>query len=313
MERLAWLEIIDQHGDVATRHPIYAWPVKVGRAYHNDVVLDDPFIAQDHLQIDQIDTGDYQITDLGSINGLALHSRKGKQTQATATTDEIVSIGKTRFRLRPVGYAVPTEKRLPHRVPIWSSLALLIGLMVLLAERIFVQWIHYNSETSYNRFASNILDQVPQLLEWIAVWVLLGRLLTGKMSWIGHAIIATLGGGLYFLLDDLSGYVGFAMNSNVVEGILIRYVSPAILMLLLYLHMRHASRMSRIRLGSIMMLLLVFSIGISTLREQWILEEMLGSMPYTRTIGPTEILLTKGKSIDAFMDENNQLKSKLDK
>jgi uncharacterized membrane protein len=312
MERLAWFEVINQHGDVTARHPIYTWPVRVGRAYSNDIVLDDPFVAQHHLEIDSLATGDYQINDLGSINGLTLRKKRSKQPQATMSIDEVGGIGQTHFRIRPLGYAVAAEKKLPHHAWIWSWFGLTLGLLVLIAERTLVQWLNYDRQDAYNSLFLNIPDQTPWLIAWVGTWALLGRIYTGSTNWVQHATIATLGGGLYFLLDDLSGYVGFSLNSSIIEGVLLKYVSPMVLALLLYLHTRLVSRMSRRRLGATVVILMACSVGVSSLKENWLSETDLASMPYTRTIGPSQILLTQGKSTDEFLIDSNKLKPKVD-
>jgi hypothetical protein len=70
--------------------------------------------------------------------------------------------------------------------------------------------------------------------------------------------------------------------------------------------------MSRRRLGATVVILMACSVGVSSLKENWLSETDLASMPYTRTIGPSQILLTQGKSTDEFLIDSNKLKPKVD-
>ena len=52
MEPLAFVEIVDRHGDVLARHPVYRWPASIGRGYQADVIIDDAFVAPVHAAIE---------------------------------------------------------------------------------------------------------------------------------------------------------------------------------------------------------------------------------------------------------------------
>ena len=39
MEPLAYVEVVDRHLDVLSRHPVHRWPLKIGRGYDADVIV----------------------------------------------------------------------------------------------------------------------------------------------------------------------------------------------------------------------------------------------------------------------------------
>jgi pSer/pThr/pTyr-binding forkhead associated (FHA) protein len=57
MEQVIWVEVLGRHRDVAARYRCAGPMVHVGRAYDNDVVLDDPYVAPRHLRIARDESG----------------------------------------------------------------------------------------------------------------------------------------------------------------------------------------------------------------------------------------------------------------
>lgn len=47
-ESAIWIEVLGRHGDVALRQRFTSTPITIGRAYDNDVVVDDLHVAAHH-------------------------------------------------------------------------------------------------------------------------------------------------------------------------------------------------------------------------------------------------------------------------
>ena len=63
------VELLDRAGSVIARHRFDQLPVRLGRAYDNDVIVDDPFVAPSHVQIERREDGVLIARDLGTRNG----------------------------------------------------------------------------------------------------------------------------------------------------------------------------------------------------------------------------------------------------
>ncbi|MFQ5561150.1 MAG: FHA domain-containing protein [Nitrospinota bacterium] len=50
MEKII-IEVLRKQGRVQERHSFLGGSVKIGRGYSNDVILSDPFVSPDHVQI----------------------------------------------------------------------------------------------------------------------------------------------------------------------------------------------------------------------------------------------------------------------
>lgn len=313
MERLAWVEILDRHGDVSSRHPVYAWPLKVGRAYTNDIVLDDPYVAPNHLEIVPADEGRYQLKIVNSINAMMLDTMRGKQADAAVSPNQTVRIGHTQLRIRPVDYEVSAERTLPSNAWARSWPALFAGVAALILMHLLTLWLNYDRADGYSILLLPILGGVFLLLLWVGFWALIGRVVSGRANFIAHAVNASLGVTLLILLSGLMyGYVDFAFNSSMMSNLFPELAEPLIIGTLLYRHIGLVSRMSRRRIGMIVAALMASLIGFGYVTENLTADSNLTDMSYSRTIGPPFMLIARGKSAEAFIAGAAALKSRVD-
>ena len=68
--------------------------ITIGRSTQNDVVINDPYVGRNHLQIIQKDDGAFCVVDFGSKNGTYINGRKVQGEVRLSYTD-IVRIGNT--------------------------------------------------------------------------------------------------------------------------------------------------------------------------------------------------------------------------
>lgn len=313
MERLAWVEILDRHGDVSSRHPVHAWPLRVGRAYTSDIVLDDPYVAADHLEINHVDEGAYQLRIVNSINAMMIGTLRGKQAEATVSANQVVRIGHTQLRIRPVDYAVSAERALPSNAWLRSWPALFLGVTALLLTYLLTLWLNYDRAEGYSILLLPIVGAIALLLLWVGFWALIGRVLSGRANFIAHTVNASLGVALLIFLNGLLyGFVDFALDSNLMTNVLPEVAEPLIIGTLLYRHIGLVSRMSRRKLGMIVVALMASLIGFGYVTEKWTADNNITKMSFSRTIGPPFMLLAHGKPTEAFIAGASRLKSKVD-
>lgn len=314
MKRLAWIEILNTQGIVSARHAVEAWPAHIGRAYTSDVVLDDPHIAANQLEVHPPLAEGYPIKNIATGKGFKLNAQRGVKQDATVSADDVIHVGQTRLRIRPVDYVVAPDHASP-RYPHWRSwLGLLIGVLLLVFENVLVRWLDYDHDESYKMMILNVIDQTSWsfALTWVAFWSLLSRIELGRMNVLQHSAIASLGAGCYLLLADMSGYIGFALNSTLIAALLSNVVQPLVIGALLYGHIRQIIQMKRLKLAMWLLLLMVSSQSLTVLKEVWYAENDLGRMPYSRIIGSQWILLTHGKSTEEFIRDAQKLKANVD-
>jgi hypothetical protein len=177
MGAVMWIEVLSRHGEVATRARIDNEEARIGRAFDNDVVVDDVHVAPHHLRIYRGADGELVAEDLATLNGLfAEHGAKRVPT-LSLEKEPGIRIGRTTLRVHDAAHPVPTEKLLtpPRDHARWSAVLgiCLIGVLAIL------QWLNLTQEPSATLLAP-LLGFVTVLALWTGFWAMLSRVFFGQ-------------------------------------------------------------------------------------------------------------------------------------
>jgi hypothetical protein len=178
MGAMMWVEVLSQHGDVANRIAIEKEEALIGRAFDNDVVLDDPHVAPHHLRIHRGDDGELVAVDLGTLNGLyAEHASHRVPTLALAKEPGF-RIGRTTLRVRDARHPVAPERLLtpPRAHARWAGL---LGALLLLML-VGLQWLNLTTQPNASAVILPLLGFVTILALWTTLWAVLSRVFFGQ-------------------------------------------------------------------------------------------------------------------------------------
>jgi hypothetical protein len=173
-----WIEVLSHHGDVASRHPVHAAEARIGRAFDNDVVVDDPHVAPHHLRVFRDEDGELVAEDLGTVNGLFPEHGSHRVPRLSLAKEPGFRIGRTTLRVRDAAHPVPPEKLLtpPRAHAAWAGILgafLLVMLLVL-------QWLTFTSQPNANAVFLPLLGFVTGLALWTSLWAVLSRIFFGQ-------------------------------------------------------------------------------------------------------------------------------------
>ena len=195
MNNIALLEVLDRDDHVRHYLPIDAWPVSIGRALDNDLVLDDPCVAPQHLRIDADDTGVFlQVGD--TINGLRVagrHRAAGERIAVGAQPLRL-QVGDSHLCLRLAGHALAPEQ--PVRTPrslwhaAWPPLA--AGVAVL-AALLFNTWLDSDPDEFTRAVASMLVTVLVAGMAWCAGWSLVSKIFTRRSHFLWHLRVLLIG------------------------------------------------------------------------------------------------------------------------
>src|SRR5215207_8677363 len=110
MATLGYLEVLDPKGRVSQRFPVQSLPIRLGRAYTNDVIVDDPFVCPEHLMIGYDESGRLQARDVGTVNELREIAGGQPVPSLLLASGTEFQIGHTHFRYCETSHVVaPAE------------------------------------------------------------------------------------------------------------------------------------------------------------------------------------------------------------
>lgn len=91
--------------------------VTIGRSTQNDVVINDPYVGRNHLQIIQKDDGCFYVADFGSKNGTYINGRK-VQGEIRLLSSDVVRIGNTTLPWKSYFPAVDLPMETAYQKPV---------------------------------------------------------------------------------------------------------------------------------------------------------------------------------------------------
>ncbi|MFC5513216.1 FHA domain-containing protein [Massilia jejuensis] len=304
-----FIETLARNGDVLHRHRVDGLPIRIGRGYENDYILDDPYAAPRHALVEAGADGALLLRDLGTRNGV-VHA--GKRSASLALTgDTVVRLGHTTLRIRAADFPVPGElvDRTMHG---WEGAlpglagALLVGLVAL-----FTMWLADTQAFRPFRYLLALAYGLGAGLVWSGLWAL-GNRLFGRHARLGrHLFIFGCGIAALMLFRLASSAVGYAWSIEVFT----RYGSHVAILLvagMVYFHLATVKPGPRRRYAIICAALSVLGSGLVLISNEQ-RNGRLADELYMSVLLPPAMRATPDDSVDEFMADVAAMKEKLDR
>lgn len=308
MSQPVFIEILNPDGSIKHRHRCNHLPVRLGRAYDNDIILEDPHIAAHHALIERNQLDELVITDLGSVNGISLNHQR--EPYFVVDGHKTYRLGRTRLRVRTQDFAVTPEQTddTNHHWEGWlPSLvaALIIGLLTL-----FNTWISDLNEKNLSEYLLEIIYMLIFALGWGGLWALLGRLFTGHPRFGRQLFITSCTLLAIELWEWFSGTLAYALSWEP----LVNFSSHPMVFITafaLYFHLIIAGHKRPKQLKTYLAVLAIFSSGI-ILTSQYQSSKHFADELYMSGLYPPELRISKDQSRSDFMDKMQLLQTRVD-
>lgn len=310
MDEVTYVEVLGRHGEVVARHAVPRLPARIGRAYDNDVILDDPYVAPHHAVLEPSSTGGLELADAGSRNGLYRVGARARLVRERADPDARYRVGRTELRIRASSHVVPAELA-DHGGRSWAQTAIPVAAVVASAAMILLQsW-----STTYEQadLAKLVLPPVLlaiALLLWSGAWSLAGRLLRGEWRLAGHLTAAALIVVAYFFVNNWD-YLQFALSWPwlIYPGLV---VLGAFAAWGLWRHLSLVTRNPGWGMAVAAVAVTAVAVGSFALYFHVDREDELTRMAYLKVIKPPAVRLAKGRESGEFFREAERLKGELE-
>lgn len=237
------LEITSHTGDGGVIHEtVEAFPVTLGRGYHNSIILTDPHVGADHLRIEYEGSEDGQgvwtVRELGSVNGLVFGGRSHKATAVRVSSGEHLRVGKTDIRFFSPEHPVPSAMRLQKVHPFfqWLARSQNVWASALLALAVTLSWSYLEvwTDDTGMTLAAYGAGMFFIVLVWAALWSAAGRVIRHKSNFKSHVALASLCIIAFVVLWYVQSYADFLSSENWVAFIVSYTLNFALLAALLY-------------------------------------------------------------------------------
>ncbi|MCS0591754.1 FHA domain-containing protein [Massilia norwichensis] len=304
-----FIETLARNGDVLQRSRVDALPIRLGRGYDNDFIIDDDYVAASHARIEMDAAGRLVLRDQGSRNGI-IHRGK-RLPEVVLSGDTVVRIGHTSLRVRAASFPVAPElaDRTFHR---WEgALPGAAGVLLTGCFALFARWLSDTQYFEFVRYFEALAWGVGAALLWSGAWAFANRLF-GRHARLGRHLFV-FGCGLAALAATalLAATIAYAFSLEAFT----HYASHAATLLvagMIYFHLCTVKPQNRRRyrwiaagmavLGS--SLILIFNLQ----RSGRLADEL-----YMAVLLPPEVRVSQDHGIDEFMREVEGMKESLDR
>ncbi len=212
------VEVLDRRGRVRERVRLSRFPAFVGRAYTNDVILEDRFVSPRHCVIRETESGEILLEDLESLNGVKPLNHPSSGSPAIRSGDRF-RVGETLLRLVDADHPVAPAEALPadeggilHALrDSRLALAIVIGSLTVFA---LDEYLAAYYDNGFMPVASPALLALGALGLWSGIWAFANRLLTHRFDFLRHLSCACLAAVAYVFTESFSEYAEFVTSSQ---------------------------------------------------------------------------------------------------
>lgn len=303
-----FIEMLARNGDVLHRHQVDELPIRLGRGYDNDFIVDDAYAAPNHALIEAREDGELVLRDLGTRNGV-IHRGK-RHNNLLMTGDTVIRIGHTNLRVRAADFKVAPEllDRTKHG---WEGLAPgLIGMLMIGLFASFTIWINDTQSFQLARYLQALAYGIGGGLVWGGAWAFANRLF-GRHARLGRHLFI-FGCGLaavtmYKIFSSMAAYA-FSLES------LTRYSSHVAIVIaagVLFYHLNTVKPHNTRRFAVSCLILAILGSGLTLLSNEQRTGQLADS-PYMSVVLQPSMRVSPDHSVDEFMSDVNSLKARLD-
>jgi hypothetical protein len=314
MAPIAYVEILDAKGAVIERFPVESFPITVGRAYDNDIIIDDPYVCPTHVKIGPDERGRLLARDLDSVNGLRRDAREKPVASLALDSGTQFRIGHTQLRYRKLDHPLaPTLVDRDSRRQWLNSpyTAITAGAAIFL-------WLcldEYLSTIERARLAAIVTEPLSifaMLLFWSGLWASASRVVVSRFQFSQHVTIACVAIAAFSGLSASAEWLEFLFPFVPVLWSAGLFGSALIVAGLIYGHLKFASVMRRrSRLGAALSVSAAIA-GVSAISDFAARSKFSNTMEFAGVLKPLDAALLPTVTIDAFIDQSNKLKRELD-
>ena len=303
-----FIEILAENGEVQQRQRIATLPIRIGRGYDNDFILDDAHTAAHHAIVEDDGAGGLLLRDLGSQNGV-IH-RGQRQLHVALSGNSIVRLGHTRLRVRASDHPVAPELSDTTRHD-WEGLRPAVaGLAMIGASAAFSNWLGDAEAFDPISYLMIIAYALAGGLVWASIWAVANRL-------FGH--VARFGRHLFIIGCGLLAMEAWELGSNVAAyalslEVLTRYgrhMFIVIVCVMIYYHLCTIKPQHPRRFGLVAVVLAILGSSLIMLRNLQI-SRRLADESYMSVIYPPALRLSPNHTTEAFFRDAAGLQHAVD-
>jgi len=312
------IEEISKGQKLISRHKFAKQEINVGRGYHNDIILSDPHVCADHIQL-SFNGEQWTVNDIDSINGSFLGEGKNKADGHQIKSGDIITLGKSQIRIifphHPVAEAIelsPFENLLNvAKHPAFIAINVVIFTIAIAS----LHYINIPKEVHLTQLLEPTIKILILAVTWPLFVSLISHLMKNDAQVFTQISVTFLCLNALLLSDFIETLVNFNTSSQMPLRYLVLAIPVIILFVLFWLNTFigfHTSPKRRYVTAAALTLLLVGgSFANSQNKKQKL--DFVKKPSYSHTIMAPTFQFAESESVEKFVGDSNKLFDSLKK
>jgi len=302
-----FIEVLARNGDVKSRHRFDQLPIRIGRGYGNDLILDDPYIAVQHASVEMTDAGSLNLSDHGTQNGIVIN---GKRESVVALSDKVVRLGHTNLRIRSTDFKV--EKELADKTSYaWEGWPpALTGIVIIALSSLISVWLANTEKFSAISYLLATALIFTIVIIWSGSWAFASRVIGGHTRFGRHFFIVACAIACLDLWELLSSTFAYAFSWEFLS-LYGTHISMLIGAGMVFFHLITVSNQHPKRFYKLCLALTCIGSGIIFMLNYQRSGKFSDEL-YMTQILPPALHLSTDQPIEQFIYDSKNLKQKLD-
>jgi len=189
----------------------------VGRAWSNELVLGDPYVAPQQLRIEAGEAGTWRLQVLDATNPVLVNGQVVGHGPVAVGCGDRVTLGRSRLRLFAEDAAVePTRRLLLSRLLHRERMSVLVPLLVLAAIcglDAVLEHVQYSVSLDWRDPAAGALMAATTVIVWAGIWSGVGQVLRHHHQFKSQLLASALVLLVPIVLVPLARYLQYPLNS----------------------------------------------------------------------------------------------------
>lgn len=291
-------------------HRLEHFPVNIGRALDNDIILSDGTVSPYHIRLEQKDNGQLLLHTLSDENGTRLNGHTLKQNPVALTLPAALLLGNRSVRL--LSSDMPVEDTQVSRcsglfLVLCHPIAVTLLFVMMIFSMVANDYIGTTLQKEPLYYLSNLLLKLLILLPGLLVGTVVARMFTNRWQFWPVLGLVSLFGLLPLVLSEVGHWIDYWLTSDVPSYWLVIGIGNFLLLpLLIFVYSRWIIHQRIWPAIGIALLLSALPLGIramNVLDQMTMDSEFSGDPSYSHTLSAMNMHSSSTLSLNEFLDK----------